>query len=141
MLKQAIVLALLMTIGSQVKAQVRKEFVCNKWSQMGDVETALTRLYDASKPFVLVSVGGTALGFKSVYNKPVIASKIGDHTPEIALYSSVDEHGTTSVFYYFYKQWNYDKEPWELIEDPDMVKLREVGHSIGGLLGTECFKR
>ena len=134
------VLAFLMTLSTQVKAQDRKEFVCNKWSQMGDVETIMTPLYDASKPFVLLS-DGIYLGFKSMLNKPVIAKKIGNHTPEIASYSSVDDHGTTSVFYYFYKQWNFDKEPWELIEDPDMVELREVGHSIGDLSGTECFKR
>ena len=100
----------------------------------------MTPLYDLSKPFVLLS-DGINLEFKSIFNKPVIASKIGNHTPEIALYSSVDEYGTTSVFYYFYKQWITDKEPWEYIEDPDVVKLRHVGHSFGDLLGTECFKR
>ena len=134
------VLAFLMTLSSQVNAQVRKEFVCNKWSQMGDVETITTRLLKDSKPFVLVSDGNT-LSFKNKFNKKVVASRLGYHTVTIDLYSEVDEYGTTSVFYYFHKDWNLDVEPFEIIHDPDMVQLRDVGHSFGDLIGTKCFKR
>ena len=136
----AILLALLMTLSTQVDAQVRKEFVCNKWSQMGDVETITTRMLKAAKPFVLVSDGNTLL-FKNKFNNKIVASRLGYHTIHIDLYSRVDNYGTTHVFYYFHKDWNYDVEPYELIHDPDMVELRMVGHSIGDLLGTKCFKR
>ena len=134
------VLSFLMTLSSQVNAQVRKEFVCNKWSQMGDVVDFMTPAISGSTPFVLVSDGNT-LSFKRWTNTNVVASRLGRHTGEIDLYSSIDEYGTTKVWYYFYKQWNFDKDPYQVIEDPDMVELRQVGHSPGDLLGTECFKR
>ena len=135
-----ILLAFLIMLSTQANAQVSNEYVCNKWSQMGDVETMTTRLINASKPFVLVSIGNT-LSFKSKFNKPVVASRLGYHTPEIDLYSTVDEYGTTKVFYYFYQQVNFDNGTYVVTKDPDMVELREVGHSIGDLLSTECFKR
>ncbi|MDP4065555.1 hypothetical protein IMCC1933_18630 [Rhodobacteraceae bacterium IMCC1933] len=47
----------LMTLSTQVNAQARKEFVCNKWSQMGDVETITEPLLEASNPFVLFADG------------------------------------------------------------------------------------
>ena len=134
------VLAFLMTLSTQVNAQARKEFVCNKWSQMGDVKNRDTPLYEMSKPFVLVADGDT-LSFQDWANTKVVASRLGKHTVHIDLYSEVDIYGTTSVFYYFYMDWNFDTDPWELIRDPDMVELRQVGHSPGDLLGTECFKR
>jgi len=135
-----ILLAFFMTLSTQVNAQVRKEFVCNKWSQMDDVETVLTFLYDDSKPFVLVSDGNT-LSFKNEFNEPIVASRLGRHNGTIDMYSQVSSFGETAIFYYFYKKTNTDKEPYEIIEDPSMVKLRRAGHSIGDLLGTECFKR
>ena len=135
-----IILAFMMTLGTQANAQVSNEYVCNKWSQMGDVETILTPLISTSTPFVLVSDGNT-LSFKDVLNNPVIASKLGKHTSEIALYSAVDSYGATSVFYYFHRKINRENGKYEVIQDPDTVKLREVGHSPGYLLSTECFKR
>jgi hypothetical protein len=135
------VLASLMTLSTQVNAQARKEFVCNKWSQMTDVmnvKTPLIKHY--SKPFVLVADGNTLI-FKNWAKAKIVASRLGKHGDGVDLYSQVDEYGTTNVFYYFYKQWNLDVDPNELIEDPDMVELRSVGHSPGDLLGTECFKR
>ena len=136
-----IILAFLMMLSTQANAQVSNEYeyVCNKWSQMGAVETTMTRLIHASKPFVLVSDGST-LSFKNAYNNPVVASRLGNHTPEIDLYSAVNEYGSTTVFY-FYQEVTIDKDTFEVSIDPDIVELRQVGLLVGDLLRSECFKR